>query len=407
MYRAQAALHRHRPSDADQWIAAARRLDKDNAQIHFLSARVARRIGDAAGLRSHLERAAELGWPANQLEREWILAQAQAGMLQQAEPHLQELLLNPGDDGAEILAAYINGFVHHYRFARAHKLLEVWEKDFPQDPQPHVMRGKLQHRWKNLPLAEREFRAALLRDPDTFEARFGLAQVLAGQHKYQEAERQFQACLSERPGDPDLLSGWADCLVNLGRMEEAGDVLRRIIATRPDDCFARLGLAKIAMAADRVEEALEWLTPAVKTCPKRPDLRYVYAQALLAGGRRDEAAGHFEYFDEANSALRRVSELTLHLVSEPDDLQARFEVGRLYIQYGSAEEGANWLKTVLAVDDDHRPTHQLLAEYYEQTGDSEQARHHRTFLEQAARPDTSGNGQIELDSDTRLATLSQ
>ena len=39
------------------------------------------------------------------------------------------------------------------------------------------------------------------------------------------------------------------------------------------------------------------------------------------------------------------------------------------MKYGSGEEGANWLKTILAIDPNHAETQDLLTEYYERTGE--------------------------------------
>ena len=70
----------------------------------------------------------------------------------------------------------------------------------------------------------------------------------------------------------------------------------------------------------------------------------------------------------------------MKLVKESNDLEARFEVGRLYTKYGTIEEGIRWLKTVLAVDPDHEPTHALLADYCAEAGDNEQERQHRQHV---------------------------
>ena len=230
--------------------------------------------------------------------------------------------------GSEICAAFANGYVHHYQFQQAFNIFEAWQRDFPDDPEPHLMRGKIRQRWKSWPSAESAYREALKRDEDLFEARLGLAQVLVERHKYDEAQECFRICLHEQPNDDALLAGWADCLMNLGRSEEAADVYRRILSKDEDDCSARLGLAKIALADQQIDESIDWVEPAVNDCPRRPDLRYTYAQALIAADRQDEAAEHFRFFDEANSALMRVSQLTLDLVEHPQNIEARLEVGK-------------------------------------------------------------------------------
>jgi len=381
---ADRALTRHDVVLAASWLHWARTINDENAEAHFLTARVSRRLGDSQGLQKHLKRAHQLGWPELRLQREWTLAQAQIGLLKQAEPHLENLLVNAGEDGAEICAAFVCGFVHHYQFQRAILLLDVWEKDFPDDSEPHLMRGRLHQRWRNWSAAETEYREALKRRSNDFDARCGLAEVLATQHKYEEAARHYSALLKGDPDNAVLMNGWADCQMHLGRPEDASAAYRKLLANDQNDCSARLGLGQMALEDRRYDEALSWLEPAAAACPRRPDVLYALAQALVAAGRREEAKQHFRYFDEANSALIKVSELMSHLVEYPNDLDARFEVGRLYMKYGTPAEGANWLKTVLAIAPNHQPTHALLEQYYDETHQAELAQQHR--LQMAAPP---------------------
>ena len=99
LIKARHALSERDAQIALDWTAWVNRLGPDSSEAHFLAARACRRLGNVEGMKGHLERAHELGWPAERLDREWILAQAQAGLLEQAEPHFQELFTNPGDDG--------------------------------------------------------------------------------------------------------------------------------------------------------------------------------------------------------------------------------------------------------------------------------------------------------------------
>ena len=98
------------------------------------------------------------------------------------------MLLKPGDDGAEICAAFASRFAHHFRFRRVLEFLEAWHQNLSDDSEPWLMRGKLFRRWKNWAGAEAEFKEALKRNPNLYEARLALASVLASQRKFEEAE---------------------------------------------------------------------------------------------------------------------------------------------------------------------------------------------------------------------------
>ena len=390
---ARKSLVRHDAAKAMSWLNSALSLRKNHAESHFLAARAARRLGDSEAFRHHLQCAHDLGFPRQRLQRELTLTKAQLGMLDEAEPHFREMLLNPGEDGAEICAAFASGFVHHYQFKRAFDVLEAWQQDFPHDAEPWLMRGKLFRRWQNWAAAESEFKEALARDTDLFEARLALAGVLSRQHKYESAEQQYRACLDANGELPGPLLGWADCLTNLGRTADATAIYKRIVDQHPDNAFARLGLGRIALQNSDAEEAVSWLDPVVRADPRHLATRYSFAQALAAAGRPSEAAEHFAYFNEASPALSRVADLTQRLIKHPGDVQTRFDVGRLYMKYGSPAEGAEWLKTVLALDANHTATHVLLTDYYDETEQTDLAREHRAHIKKPAEtagPDQSG-----------------
>lgn len=381
--QARAALERRDATAALERLQGVRRLDADNAEAHFLTARAYRRQGRLDRVRDHIERAWKAGYPVRRLEREQWLALAQAGQMDQAEPHIRELLLNPGGDGPEICEAFVNGYLRNYRFTQALRIIEAWEADYPQDPQPHVCRGIIAQHLKRWPKAETHLREALQHNPERTDIRLRLAEVLAELHKYDEAEREYRRCLDEEPDKSEALAGWARCLMHQGREEKAGQIFRRIVESEPENFSARLGLGKLALSRGKPQEALEWFEPLVEDFPSNLQVRYSLASAFQAAGRREKASQHFEFAASANEALTRVQRLTEKVMQNPELVKPRYEIGVTLLKYDSPKDGLGWLHSVLNLAPDHQPTHRALAEYYRKQGNVKLARRHARRAKQA------------------------
>ena len=51
-------------------------------------------------------------------------------------------------------------------------------------------------------------------------------------------------------------------------------------------------------------------------------------------------------------------------MTNPSDVESRYTLGKVYLEYLSEDQGVVWLRSVLHYDAAHRPTHQALAEYF-------------------------------------------
>ena len=115
---------------------------------------------------------------------------------------------------------------------------------------------------------------------------------------YAGALADFRA-LRRMTGDPAYLPVMADCERGLGRPDRAIALGREVEASALDPA-GKVELAIVVSGARRdrgeFEAAVAVLGPLVKTKLVRPwtaRLWYAYAEALLAAGRRDEAASWF------------------------------------------------------------------------------------------------------------------
>jgi Tfp pilus assembly protein PilF len=75
---------------------------------------------------------------------------------------------------------------------------------------------------------------------------------------------------------------------------------------------------------------------------------------------------------------------TSKAVEEPENADLRCEAGLILMEQGFWSEGADWIKTAIAIDPRHRAAHEGLAKFYDHLGDVEQAKQHRAVAEQPA-----------------------
>jgi Tfp pilus assembly protein PilF len=374
VYRARAAIQGRNGEQALDWLAPLSSAELERADVQFLLARAQRHAGRLADAARHLERAETLGYPAEALHRERLLALAQAGNLTQAEPALGDLLLRPGDDGAEICEAYVAGYFLNYQMGAGLRLLEAWQRDYPRDPRPHVFRGKyFEHlmAWQD---AAREYRRALDLESNSVETRRSLGLMLVALNEFSDAREQFERCLDRAPRDVAALVGRARCLHVAGRDEPARADLARALAIEPDAPEALAGLGEIELQAGNAADGAALLQRAAAGDPRNAEIRYALAGALQAAGDGAAAREHFQFVDEAHRAeLKMHNAMQLLLapsaqLRSADELKLRFEIGSLAIKYRDPVDGVAWLYSVLQIDPDYVPAHEMLGEYYATSG---------------------------------------
>jgi len=376
------------PAAAKESLEAARLATPRSPQVHLLLARAARRLGDLDGFLRLLQQARELGLPRDQVEREQWILQAQAGDMETAEQHLPQLLRRDATDLNEVCAAFVSGYVHNYEFGQAFRYLDAWELDFPQDPEPHIMRARIRQSWHNVREAEKELRIALQLRPTWRGLPELLAQVLTEQNRFEEAAELLADVARKNPGDNRLQLAWADCLIRTGKIPEAKDILEKLEPAEAQNSDLLFGLGRIDLWEGNAERGLERLSQARQLDPQRNDIRYAYAQALAQAGQIDEARIVRESVERVTQAQARIFELSEQLVKTPQDLEARLEIGRTLLEHGDVNDGVAWLETILRFDPRYRPAHETLAEHYRKLGDEDRARQHAELAQQRLSDET-------------------
>lgn len=362
---ARESLRQRNLPAAESALEWARWLAPKNGEIALLEARIRRKQGRIEEAMECLKQARELGQEEKAVKREEVMMAAQIGRMHEAEQHLEAILDSPEGDTQEICQAFVSGYILTCRFESAMQMINAWQADFPDDPEPRYMRGLIQKQLKNWQEAEDELLAAVTLDPTHGDAILLLADVLMSREHPQQALDWYQYFRSSQPRHPEAEIGAAKALRILGRPEEARTIIDNLLQQDSSNALAQVEMGELELAAGRYDEAVEWMQQASDRRPNDISILFRLAAALSAAGRPNEALPHFNRAEAAKTALGRVSDLTRQIYSTPNDLAARTELGKILIEQGSTREGVFWLKSVFDFDPHNRQAHEALAGYYE------------------------------------------
>lgn len=390
LWQARRALEQREAQQALARLEAAERLDADCSEVHFWKARAYRRLGEYDKVRFSLDQARRLGHSVDELKREEVMTLAQNGQLAKAEPRLPELLIDAGRDGPEICEAFVRGYLDAFRLEQAFKLLDGWQADYPDDPQPHYFRGLFWEHQQSWLKAADSFRRALELAPQRCDVRLHLARVLREKYQYREAGEHYQLCLEKQPDDPEALAGWGKCLRDEGETERAREVFARLLEGSPDHFDGRLAMGKLELDAGHLQQALHWLEPTADERPYDFNVRFALAKALSQAGHPERAREHYEFAAASQEAKIRVESLLRRIANEPQNVECRYEIGQKLLTYGEPSIGVVWLRSVLELQPDHRLAHEALSHYYRKKGNDALAAKHRR-LAGTARKDDGGS----------------
>ncbi|MFN0051453.1 MAG: tetratricopeptide repeat protein [Planctomycetales bacterium] len=344
----------HRDYDAgERWLEWSQRVSFDSGRTQFLLARLARHQNRFDDVRTHLLRAHELGYPIEDLEREQWLAQAQAGQMRDAEPHLPALLTSQRGDGAEICEAYVTGYLASYQLGRAAVVLQAWEQDFPDDPMPFLLRARIELNLDHWTGVEDACRKALRLAPEHPEALQNLGEALMAQQKYEEALGWFQKVPDGTVETLAARVGAARCLVTLDRGAAARTLLEKLTADHSQHPRPLVQLGQLELEAGNYERAVELLRKANALEPFQQETLYALASALRGANQAGEAARIASEVERIRDTKGKIARLVEKVGDEPEDAEARFEIGKMQLELGARREGVMWLTSVLQFQPDH------------------------------------------------------
>lgn len=347
------------------------------ASNRFLLARVLRKKGDIEAFAEALKAAEHAGVDPFDVELEAALSYAQSGRINQVESLLFAAIESRSEAAEEAFEAYVNGCLFSARLDEASSAISEWITVFPQSANAHFYDGRLRSFYGQSQQAKTSFEKALAIRPNHFPAAYLLGAIAEGSNDHEEALRLFRVSSGLRHNAAARL-GEARVLRSIGSVEAARQVLESLLTLSSDTLstgFKRYGeryegdpvrreLGSLEVAAGNYTKAHELLDRAIEANPR--DLAAMQARGLAhrGMGNNDLAAKDLETVREIRKSLRDVDRLVDLIGKNPEVVDERVEVGRIYVEYGSKLTGEYWLKSALSRDPDCLEAHRLLAELY-------------------------------------------
>jgi tetratricopeptide (TPR) repeat protein len=234
--RAIAAMSARKYQQAGEYLNSARLFQVQLGRTEFLHARLDRKRGRFESMRRRLDRCRTLSVSTDKIEREFLLAEAQAGVLIHIQPVLPELLTDPQGDLQEICAAYVNGCIADYRLPEAVQVVESWIADFPDDPEPHYLLGRICEHTGKYGRAEEEYRTAIELGAPHAPAACNLGRLLLHElDRPADALVEYELAAQNLEQPQPALCGAALCLRRLERLDEARRRLDEALALPGDN----------------------------------------------------------------------------------------------------------------------------------------------------------------------------
>ncbi|MFN9717431.1 MAG: tetratricopeptide repeat protein [Planctomycetota bacterium] len=386
---ARRAISLRTPERALRILEWSESIGGRTAPTEFLRARACRRLGRWDDATRHLKNASSMGGDRTLLQREDWLMKAQSGQMMLVHNHRNQMLLDPRGETEEICEAYVIGYISIQHFTEATRLIESWSADYPENAEPHYLKGLILAEENKLRLAEESFEKALQISPDHFQARLALANTLLTERKEQEALPHFQRCLRQQT-NAKVQVGLAKCLLAVGDLETAGHVLEKGAVAFPDDFNLHLEQGRFLLN-ENFDAAKKALETAHRLQPNSSEAQYLLAQALIRLGRGDEATPYLSFVTRANQQLAEMAQALKKISENPDDVDARLQVGAIQLEFGTEREALLWLQSVIYLDPQNVQANLSLANFYEKKSSespqaAELARYFRRAAETATAP---------------------
>jgi predicted Zn-dependent protease len=294
LWRAERALADHDPERAAELLQALTRLGPEQSQPYYLYAQALRQLQRPAEAQAALYQAVRRGLPEADGRREFALAEVQKGFTRAVERNLQQVLHErPGD--VEVLRALAEGYTAQQRWHEADDCYTRIIAAEPDGADAWLARGKLRLAANGFPSARpaaaaADFREALRRRPDDFDARLSLAHALASDARLMEARGELERCRRQRPDRIEPLFGLVACAVEDRDWNQAEALLREALRLEPRSAYALGMMGDVFVSQQRFAEAISYFRQVLALEPHNRGAHLKLAQAYRATGELDKAA---------------------------------------------------------------------------------------------------------------------
>jgi tetratricopeptide (TPR) repeat protein len=351
-----------------------------SSETHLQAGRAARRAGNFNEAADHFRACRRLAGDNDALDVEFKLLRVQQGDLGLAAQGLERLLEQNRPDSVAILEVLTPAYLQGYQLSNALECIRRWLEREPDSLEAWQYRAQAYSRMQNIPDLMACYRRILELNPKNDDVRLQFAGQLLQSRQFQEALEQYQY-LHSRLGDTfGVLIGMAGCLSALDKPDQARRLLEKVLADDSHNALALAERGRLATQYESPSEAEKWWRRALAERPAEHDILSSLYQCLQMLGKHKEADEIQAKLKAVESDLVQLREAIRQIATTPHDPEPRYQAGLILLRNGKDQEGLRWLASALVENPRHAATHQALADYYERSGDSNQAAQHRQFV---------------------------
>jgi tetratricopeptide (TPR) repeat protein len=251
------------------------------------------RYSEAAEL---FAKAARLGVPIADLDRNWATASFRASDYKTAIPALRRHLhAHIQDTSARQMLAVCYFMTDD--FSRAAAVFRALLPTLPDDPSLLYAAGISLAKSGDSKTAGGLFQRMVTQNPDSPEAHLFLGQAHAAQKEDSEALKEFSRAIDLNPKLPQAHYSAGRIYLQAGDLKEAESEFRAELAVNPSDAPTEYRLGHILLEQYKeIDEAISFLSDAVRQRPQDADAGYELGKAFLQKG---DAAAASEQIEKA------------------------------------------------------------------------------------------------------------
>jgi len=323
--------------EAREQADAALKLAPDNAEAHFLNAKVLLLEGNNEAMWAEAEKARELNPASGQITGFIALQHARAGDLERARAVLDEGMKATDAAQVEFLRnAWISILGEAGMSDRVEAEVQRMVADYPENPAYRMALARMYVSGGRIEEAARLIEELIARDPAKAEWRIQLAEMMVSASRPQEAEAALRKAVQANPDSTLLKLTLAGFYHGQERRDEALREYEQIAASAPeksDRLLARGRIASLQMGVDdaRARQILEEM---LEEDPSNVDALMMRAAYRINDGKLDDAVGD----------LRAV------LVKEPESTRAMLMLARTHVLRGEGSLAEDFYRKLLMAE---------------------------------------------------------
>lgn len=327
----------------------------------------------------HLQTALSGGYNSETLAKEQCLALASLGELDPInEAKLKKWISQDGPDVSEFVDAYVNGLAALSRLDDATKVLEQYEAEYPNDPMVNFRFGLMNEHTKSNELAEKEYVAAMKKDPSHAKSAWRYARLLCGRNRPEDAIKILER-IRKGPQELAVKTFLASCHFQMGDLEKSRELFKEVVVADKQQCLdaflsldewperflaaSELGIVESNLG--NYEDAKKYLEMALADNPRDFTARSAYALVVRRLGDTEQANKELARVSAERTEFDKITILRDKVNQDPNDAAAKFAMGEILFKYESERFGLFWIRSALTSDPNLKEAHVFLADYYQ------------------------------------------